>query len=115
MTRPVDIPEDVYERAEIFCDANRHIEDDRELVARAFMAAGQGKPAVGVTHGQAKVLHFVRQFQSENRSVSPSYDEIAEAIGRSKSNVHDSLHRMEDRGILRLAPRARSITIVAGA
>ncbi|WP_108459170.1 LexA family protein [Devosia naphthalenivorans] len=116
MTRPADIPENIYERAEVLMDQFSNIEDDRELIARVLMAVGQGASThVGVTHEQVKVLNFVRAFQAKHNGVSPTYDEIAQALGRSKSNIHDFLHRMADRGIVRLATRARSITIIAGA
>ena len=115
MTHPSDISPEIYERADILADQFRHIEDDRELIARVLMAVGQGASThAGVTHEQVKVLDFVKAFQAKHNGVSPTYDEIAQALGRSKSNIHDFLHRMADRGIVRLATRARSITIVAG-
>lgn len=116
MTIPAGISAEIWERADILCDQFRDVADDRELIARVLIATGQGgddKP--GITHEQAKCLAFVRDFQSQNNGVSPSYDEIAQALGRTKSNVHDFLHRMADRGVIRLATRARSITILARA
>lgn len=117
MTRPSDIPEDIYERADILCDQFRDISDDRELIARVLMAVGQGATVgAGLTHEQAKALDFIRTFQIENSGASPSYAEIGEAVGRSKGNVHDLLHRMKDRGVIAIPRhRARSITIVARA
>ena len=113
MNRPSDVSPEIYERAEILCDQFRHIEDDRELIARVLIAVGQGAEITGITHEQARVLNFVRQYQSKHNGVSPSYAEIGREIGRSRGNVHDILHRLQDRGILSVpARRARAITIV---
>ena len=37
MTHPSDISPELYERADILADRFRHIEDDRELIARVLM------------------------------------------------------------------------------
>lgn len=115
MTRPSDISEAAYEWADIFCDEHRHIEDDRELVARAYMLAVGQLDVQPATPEQAKVLDFIVDFKRRNNGVSPTYDEISEGVGKVKSGVHDMLHRMEDRGLVKLATRARSITIVGRA
>lgn len=113
MTRPADISPEIYERADILADQFRHIEDDRELIARVLMAVGQGAEITGITHEQARVLNFVRQYQAKHNGVSPSYAEIGAEVGRSRGNVHDIVHRLQARGILSVpAKRARSITIV---
>ena len=113
MTRPADISEQVWERADILRDHFKDITDDTEFVARILMEVGQGCDAPeGMTHMQAKTLEFVRKYQAANRGASPSYREIGAAIGRHKSGVHDLLHRLATRGVVRLSLRARSITIV---
>lgn len=114
MTRPSDIPEDVYERAEIFCDEHRHIEDDRELVARALMAGQGAAPAPkGMTLKQSKAFAFIAEYQAANDGASPSFREIGAAIGGSRGNAHDLIRGMEARGVICRAPRrARSISIV---
>lgn len=117
MTRPADIPPHIYEWAEIFCDDHRHIEDDRELVARAYMMAGQGAVTVprraGLTPIQASVLRFIKQYQAEHRS-SPSYTDIANACGlSSKSGVHRVVHALVERRAIAMLPyRSRSISVV---
>lgn len=116
MNRLSDIPEDILQWAADFWDA--HLETEQvEMVARAYMAgqAAPLPPATGLTHEQAKVLTFVRDFQAQHDGVSPTYDEIGAGTGRSKSNVHYLLRRLAERGVVRFATRARSITIVGRA
>lgn len=116
MTRPSDISEAAYEWAEIFCDEHRHIEDDRELVARAYMLATQAPIRAGLTPIQAEVLDFIEQHQAQHHS-SPSYGEIAAAAGlSSKSGAHRVVHQLIERNAVALLPgRARSISIVGRA
>lgn len=115
MNRPEDIPAEIWEQADILKDELREYKDDLEYTARLIMWLKQPEQP-GMTHEQAKCLTFVRGYQAQNNGVSPSYAEIAEAVGRTKSNVHDLLHRMADRGVIRLAAaRARSITILVRA
>lgn len=121
MTHPSDIPAEIYEWAEIFCDANIET-DDRELVARAFMA-GQGapkqptaKPASGMTARQRDALSFVGRFIDEHSGMSPAVREVADELGLTLSRAHAILKQLERRGIVAMVPRcARSITIVARA
>ncbi|MHA6731775.1 LexA family protein [Devosia sp. A369] len=118
MTRPSDIPEEIYERADILCDQFRDISDDRELIARVLMEVGQGRqvPRVGLTPMQSSVLTFVDEFQSE-RGFAPAYHEIAEGVGlASKSGVHRIVHDLVSRGALQLMPgHGRSIAVVGRA
>jgi hypothetical protein len=118
MTRPTDIPADIAERAEILCGQYRHIEDDREFVARILMAVGQS-PApkrTGLTAQQSNVLNFVTGFQAE-RGYSPAYHEIARGVGiASKSGVHRLVHALIDRGALRMIPAGkRSLSTIEAA
>lgn len=117
MRRPNDIPEAIYEWAEIFCDENIHT-DDRELVARAFMA-GQAAalPAVaGLTAHQRNALEFIKDYIAEN-GISPSTDDIREHFGlASKSAAHRVVDELVFRGaISRLPHKARSLSIVGRA
>jgi hypothetical protein len=120
MTRPADISEAAYEWAEIFIDEHRHIEDDRELVARAYMLARQEPepriPRVGLTPIQSSVLAFVDEFQNA-RGYSPAYREIAEGVGlASKSGVHRIVHDLAARGAIQLMPgHGRSVAVVGRA
>lgn len=110
-----EIPAEIYERAEILMDQFRHIEDDRELIARVLMEVGQGDVA-GLTQQQAAVLSFTKAFIAE-RGFSPKYDEIAKGAGlRAKSRVCAIIDQLQDRGFVRRLPnRARSISIVGRA
>lgn len=114
MTRPNDIPEAIYEWAEIFCDEHIHT-DDRELVARAFMA-GQGvlpTQRFGITEQQREVFEYVVAYAEENSAVPPSIREIAEHFGCSVSKAHGVVTALVERGFLkRLTGRARSIALV---
>lgn len=118
MTAP-DIPAEIAERAETLCDQFRHIEDDRELIARVLMEVGQGSPIpsrLGLTPLQAGGLEFITGYV-KSRGASPSFDEIADGLGmKSRRAVHRLVHQLVDRGVISMAPyRARSITIVGRA
>lgn len=113
MSRPHDIPESVWEWADIFCDEHRAIEDDREMVARAYMMASQRGPSAGLTQSQARVLDFASAFIAEH-GYSPKYTEIAKGAGFvTKSRVCTIVGQLEERGFVKRLPhRARSLTIV---
>lgn len=114
--RAVDrpIPPEVFERAEILMDQFRHIEDDRELIARVLMAVAP--PAgLGLTPTQRRALSVIATYTAEN-GVSPSYSDIAAGLGlASKGPVHALVHQLVERGAIRIGDgRARSISIVGG-
>ncbi len=69
---------------------------------------------LGLTHQQAALLDYVTTFQDENNGVSPSFAEMATALGYSgKSVVWMLLHGLEERGhIRRPRYRQRCIEIV---
>ena len=117
MTIPAGISAEIWERADILCDQFRDVADDRELVARVLMETGQGAAInAGLTPDQAQAMAFIREYQSRNAGISPTYEEIGDAIGRSKGNVHGLLERMKKRGVIATSRRsARSITILARA
>jgi len=50
------------------------------------------------------ILEFVEKFFEEHQC-SPSMKEIGDSLGMTKSNVHTYLHRMEERGMLRMDRR----------
>ena len=114
MTQPTSIPAEIYEQADILCDQFRSIDDDREFVARILMEVGQGAghPApLGLTEGQSSALAFVTGYQTA-KGFAPSYREIADALGVSKSGVHRLVHGLISRGALSMIPGgARSIAI----
>ncbi len=70
-----------------------------------------GRPSL--TLRQAKALSILKQAISQN-GVAPSYNELLAHLGfRSKSAVHRALHRLEERGYIKITPnRKRAIEIV---
>ena len=116
MTLPDHITPEAYEWAEIFMDAHRGVEDDRELLALAFIAL-RGRPVkAGLTVQQAAALSFIEDYQAKHQA-SPSYSEIQLALGySSKSGVHRLVHSLADRGAISLLrDRSRSIALVGRA
>lgn len=68
-----------------------------------------------MTPKQRDALAYVAAYQQREGGVSPSYEEIAAALGlRSKSGVHALLHRLADQGVVSLTRgHRRSCRIVA--
>jgi len=66
-----------------------------------------------LTPKQRKLLSFIERHIQDNEGVSPSFQEMAEAVGvQSKSNIHRLVCALEERGFIRrLAKRNRSIEI----
>lgn len=111
-SQPIITPE-AREWAEIFMDAHRAVEDDRELLALAFMELRAAPVRAGLTATQAKVLSFIEGYQAANRS-APSFADIQEAMGLgSKSTVHRLVHSLAERGAISLLHnRGRSIALI---
>jgi SOS-response transcriptional repressor LexA len=67
---------------------------------------------LGVTRRQNAVLEFVTKYCAEH-GYSPSYQEIAEAVGiASKSGVKRLIDGLVERGRLEMMPRrARSVVV----
>lgn len=63
-----------------------------------------------LTERQATLLNFLR----ERGEHSPSYDEMAAAIGvKAKSNAHTLVRQLEQRGFIKRLPnRARAIQVL---
>lgn len=117
-----EIPAEIYERAEILMDQFRHIEDDRELIARVLMEVGQGAHAeptrFGLTAQQIAALAFLEgQCAGRGRNTpSPSLRELAGHLEVSLSHAHSIVRALQERGFVRSLPgRARSISIVGRA
>ena len=66
-----------------------------------------------LTVKQKELLEYVSDFINSNK-VSPSYDEIREAMNlKSKSGIHRIVLALEERGFIRkLANRARAIEVL---
>lgn len=66
-----------------------------------------------LTPQQHKLLEFI-QSRLEDTGISPSFDEMKDALGlRSKSGIHRLITALEERGFIRrLANRARALEIV---
>lgn len=69
-----------------------------------------------LTPRQAELLRFLSSWQDEGGSVSPTFDQMAGALGlKSKSGIHRLITSLEERGFIQRLPRqARSIRVIAG-
>lgn len=67
-----------------------------------------------LTRVQAELLAFIEKYTDENGGVSPSFDEMQQALGlASKSGVHRLVRALEERKRIRRLPnRARSIEVL---
>ena len=72
---------------------------------------------MSLTHAQAELLAFITRFQEENFGVSPSFEEMKQALGlRSKSGVHRLIQALVERGRLaRRENRARALEVLPDA
>jgi DNA-binding MarR family transcriptional regulator len=115
MSRPDHISDEAYEWAEIFMDAHRGVEDDRELLALAFMDLRR-VTSVGLTRPQIAVANFLSARQRQGEP-APSHEEIAAAVGLcSKSAVNRIVHQLQERGVVTFIPhKSRSIALVGRA
>src|SRR5690606_18146255 len=66
-----------------------------------------------LTAKQHELLHFIQQ-RLEASGISPSFEEMKEALGlKSKSGIHRLISALEERGFLRRLPnRARALEIL---
>lgn len=69
--------------------------------------------SMSLTRAQAELLAFIERFQAENDGVSPSFEEMKQALGlASKSGVHRLIEALVERGrIARRPNRARALEI----
>lgn len=70
-----------------------------------------------MTAKQAILLAFIDRHMRENMGITPSFDEMADVLGVSKSSIHRILTSLEEQGrIRRQHGRARRIEVLrAGA
>lgn len=114
MTRPPEIPDDVWQLAILHGGTSMDTDADRRIIARAIMADRAGRINVtGLTTQQAACLKAIAEHQART-GLSPTHDELRVALGlASKSGVSRLLHWLERRGrILRPANQSRAITII---
>lgn len=52
-----------------------------------------------MTHTDKRIVSFIVDYYRENQFY-PNYDEIAEAINRTKSTVHTHMRWLEDEGVI---------------
>lgn len=80
------------------------------IVARMMVHASAGR-----TKRQQQALDFIFNYFAASGGISPSYSEIAAALGlKSKSQVHRLIGALADRGCIGHIPgRARSIVVLA--
>lgn len=66
-----------------------------------------------LTKKQHELLQFISRHIGQN-GVSPSFDEMKEALGlRSKSGIHRLITGLEERGFIRRLPhRARALEVI---
>ena len=61
---------------------------------------------------RGEILEFVKAYKVEH-DYSPSYREIAKAMGIKESGVHRHLHILESEGLITITPgKARSIRVL---
>mgnify|MGYP003139244691 CR=1 FL=1 len=67
----------------------------------------------GLTAKQQKCFKFIKNYIAK-KTVPPSYQEIAEAVGlKSKNSINKYISSLEERGWLKRIPgKARSIQII---
>lgn len=66
-----------------------------------------------MTLRQQQLLAYIAQYQREHEGVTPSYAEMASAMGIVKSGVFGLLHTLQSLGFIRWTKgRARSIEIL---
>lgn len=63
---------------------------------------------------QAELLAYLKSYMDENQGISPSFDEMRDALGlKSKSGIHRLIAALEERGkIARIPMRSRCIRIL---
>jgi len=68
---------------------------------------------IGLTKRQTETLEFIRTFQADHDGVSPTFREMADALGVTIAAAFKLAHRLEERGRIRMFPNhSRSIVLV---
>lgn len=92
------------------------LEAEVERLKAALAAKEPKRPTrAGLTPKQRLLLDFIVRYHRERRGVSPSFDEMARALGlASKSGVHRLVEGLVARGALvRMPNQARSLQVVS--
>ncbi len=70
-----------------------------------------GEGMIGLTHKQTELLDVIKEFIEEH-GVAPSFDEMAAALGKGKSQIHRLVVKLVERGaIYQMKGRARAIEV----
>ena len=91
------------------------LEAEVERLKAALAAKEPKRPTrAGLTPKQRLLLDFIVRYQRERRGVSPSFDEMARALGlASKSGIHRLVEGLVARGALvRMPNQARTLQVV---
>jgi repressor LexA len=70
--------------------------------------------AISMTHKQAELLAYLKEYIADNDGIAPSFEEMKDAIGlRSKSGIYRLIAALEERGkITRICNRSRAIRVL---
>lgn len=112
----VTMPEDTAAMARTIRQLQaRNIVLEAEVERLKSQLAAKAPKATGLTPKQRELLDFIARYQRDHRGVSPSFAEMAQAIGlASKSGVHRLIECLVERGALeRLPTQARALRVVA--
>lgn len=86
-----------------------------EAMARAILLDREARRTVeigGMTERQRKTLDYIERYIRDHRGVSPTYREIAAAVGfHGPAVAYRVVHNMSDRGFLRTDGGSRSIRL----
>lgn len=82
------------------------------------MSSHSGSPAPRAPRARGEVSRsliraHLRNLRSQGQR-PPTLDEIAEAVGLSKTTVHHHLTWMEERGLISISPPRREIILLDG-
>lgn len=93
-------------------EAQRIVRDDPALAAEIARQINGRPMGGGLTRRQHELLRFIISYTGRS-GISPSYDEMVEALGlASKSGVFRLVNALEERGYIdRIPDRARAISL----
>lgn len=67
---------------------------------------------MNLTPRQKTIVDFIRQYRKEHQNVSPTYAEIATAMGVSTVTIHEHIHALAAKGVVSFdARQVRSLRL----